>query len=360
MAQALLGAKYIKQLAGWAGKSPLANPLGGMDSAASLTGIRQYNHHPDWRREDFIRISSTHLHGKSSEKNRTVEGVSDRQFPIIVQWERPKHPKRALPGAEASGDLEAFPTLDPSRRLPEFEGCQALEEAMDKVQRVFSLEFATRRDLLKRVSHDYARKVQRHPHDFQSLEVFIAILTARIRHAQAFVAKELEEKNRRRGAISHVIKIMVDQRRVLLGVLRQRDYKKFEFLLETLNIAYKPRPIYFEKIEREVHMVRLTELWCSELKQHRLSTLKHEFKSQQPEFLRDKAKKLGWIKAQEEELGLQSSVSQDEIQQCLDEAKRIEDILARQTQEDRMQKLFVYEEEVPVATTSDIAELSSS
>lgn len=324
----------------------MANPL-------IIGGIREYNHHPDWRPEDFIKISSTHLHGKSSEKNVMVEGVSDRQFPVIVEWERPEHPKRALPGAEASGDLEAFPSLDLSRRLPEFENCPALENAMDQVQRVFSLEFASRRDLLQRVSHDYARKVQRHPHDFQSLEVFIAILTAKIRQAQAYVAKELEEKNLRRGAISHVIKIMVDQRRVLLGVLRQRDYKKFEFVLDTLNIAYKPRPTYFEKIERQVHMVRLTELWCAELKEHRLSSLRHEFKTQQPQFLRDKAQKLQWIKTQEEELGLESSVSQDEIQSCLDEAKRIEDLLARQNEGEINQKLFIYKEEAPLTNISD-------
>lgn len=60
-----------------------------------------------------------------------------------------------------------------------------------------------------------------------------------------------------------------------------------------------------------------------------------------------------WIKTQEEELGLESSVSQDEIQSCLDEAKRIEDLLARQNEGEINQKLFIYKEEAPLTNISD-------
>jgi len=38
------------------------------------------------------------------------------------------------------------------------------------------------------------------------------------------------------------LKITIDNRRTLLRYLRESDYKKFEWLLEKLNIAYKPRP----------------------------------------------------------------------------------------------------------------------
>ena len=39
------------------------------------------------------------------------------------------------------------------------------------------------------------------------------------------------------------MKFKVDSRRTLLTWLRASDYKKFEWLLEKLNIVYKPRPL---------------------------------------------------------------------------------------------------------------------
>ena len=70
----------------------------------------------------------------------------------------------------------------------------------------------------------------------------------------------------------------------------EKDVKKFEWLLEKLNIVYKPRPAFWERIERKKHMARLTDLWCQEYKDHLLSQLKSENLSKQPEFLREKAK----------------------------------------------------------------------
>ena len=43
----------------------------------------------------------------------------------------------------------------------------------------------------------------------------------------------------------HALKVHIDSRRLLLRYLRETDYKKFEWLLEKLNIAYKPRPLVF-------------------------------------------------------------------------------------------------------------------
>ena len=74
--------------------------------------------------------------------------------------------------------------------------------------------------------------------------------------------------------------------------LRQTDIKKFEWLLEKLNLVFKPRPFFWEQIERKKHMARLTDLWCEELQQHRLKELRTELQRKQPKYLREKAESL--------------------------------------------------------------------
>ncbi len=63
---------------------------------------------------------------------------------------------------------------------------------------------------------------------------------------------------------------MVERRRGLLTRLRQTDFKRFEWLLDELGLVFKPVPTYWERIERKKHLERLTELWCEEMKEHRL------------------------------------------------------------------------------------------
>jgi hypothetical protein len=48
-------------------------------------------------------------------------------------------------------------------------------------------------------------------------------------------------------------------RRSQLGYLRTQDYRHFEWLLEKLNIVYKPRPMIFERVIRRRH----TERWVN-------------------------------------------------------------------------------------------------
>ena len=48
-------------------------------------------------------------------------------------------------------------------------------------------------------------------------------------------------------------------RRAQLGYLRTQDYRHFEWLLEKLNIVYKPRPMIYERVIRRRH----TERWVN-------------------------------------------------------------------------------------------------
>ena len=87
----------------------------------------------------------------------------------------------------------------------------------------------------------------------------------------------------------------VTARRKALGRMRQNDYKKYEWLLEKLNLLYKPQPhdapdgvvvpreLVARKVKKEklktfdnkpslflqASIERLTDLWCDELRRHR-------------------------------------------------------------------------------------------
>ena len=70
----------------------------------------------------------------------------------------------------------------------------------------------------------------------------------------------------------------VTSRRKNIGRLREQDYKKYEWLLKKLNLLYKPMPhdtpegVLGEKenVARKASIEKLTDIWCSELRSHRL------------------------------------------------------------------------------------------
>ena len=133
----------------------------------------------------------------------------------------------------------------------------------------------------------------------------------------------------------------------MLSHLRERDYQKFEWLLENLNIVYKPRPMEnWELIERRKHQDRLTDLWCDELKTHRLHQYKHELQKKQPDFLRRKAKLMEEVLEEERKLGKSPSVSEAEIDELIKRADSIEEIVKL---EDVSKKEYLVFEEVVVS-----------
>ncbi len=144
---------------------------------------------------------------------------------------------------------------------------------------------------------DVVRSVQRHPLDFNSLEVSIAVLTVAIRNVQG-ISEAMSGSEQRKGSprwnkcLMHRIKHMIDHRRALMRYLRQRDHKKFEWLLEKLDLYFRERPNTWERVERKGHMRRLVDLWCEEHKQFKLDTVRESLEQEQPKYLREKAENL--------------------------------------------------------------------
>jgi len=89
-------------------------------------------------------------------------------------------------------------------------------------------------------------------------------------------------------------------------------------------------------------------LWCEELKQHRLSTLEDDLKRKQPAYLREKAETLKWMKKEQEELNLEVTVTDEEMQECLRKAEKIEAELAEKDDErsKKVDQYYIYKPEV--------------
>merc|ERR1712150_335088 len=114
------------------------------------------------------------------------------------------------------------------------------------------------------------------------------------------------------------------------------DHKKFEFMLEKLDLVYKPRPLVFERTDNRRKMgEKLSTLLYHEIKVHKMLTFRDELEKQQPEFLRKKAKVLAKIKEDEENFNLNKTVTQKEIAACLKEANNIENLLENDTRTKR-------------------------
>jgi len=281
----------------------------------------------------------------------TVEGVSNKQIPCPVPWREPQQVERFMPGEHGSGDLGNVQSLvdeshlEKSQPRLDYESSKELLKSPVEVKRVLSLEFGRNKDIVSKIRHELILKVQEHPLDVSSLPVNIARMTVEIRNHQAAIT-QLHERptgRKRNQARKHDLDVLISHRRKMLSYLRERDYQKFEWLLETLNIVYKPRPMEnWESIERRKHQDRLTDLWCDELRTHRLQTFKQTLEKRQPEFLRRKAKLLRELLDEEIKHGESPSVSESEIDEILKNADSIE---LNCTNSDSSEKeYFIYEE----------------
>jgi len=273
------------------------------------------------------------------------EGVSSKQVPIMVNWKKPQMIETC--NAVVSGDiggLEHFglSKMDLSKPPVELLNSKALENAPEEVKKILSLDYRRNRDVIFKLKHELVKSVQQHPRDTESLEVSIAALTVRIRNRQQVLVDLYPYKNQ---PLKHVLTHLVSSRKMLLSHLRATDYRKFEWLLEKLNILYKPPPSYpWETVARKASIERLTDIWCQELKENRLKGYRRKLEEEQPKFLKIKAEQLRYIMGEEKDLGIKPTVTEDEVSACISRAEEIEKRNAAEEQEE--EEYFVFEEEI--------------
>ena len=114
-------------------------------------------------------------------------------------------------------------------------------------------------------------------------------------------------------------------RRAQLGVLRTQDYIKYEWLLEKLNVVYKPRPFIYERIIRRRHTERLVHLLCDETRDYKMLMMKDRLEEDQPEFLKRKAETYQKIMAEEQKFGFKPTIQQSDIDEIHEEIKKVEE-----------------------------------
>lgn len=225
---------------------------------------------------------------------------------LKIKWVRPEKIPCIKP--EKSGDLKPLAPIDLHQYSLEYKGSKELENADEIVKKLFTLEYQPKYKATLVAMREMVEKVRRHPQDCGSMEVKIAKMTVLIRSMQ----KTMEEFPRNRR-MKVRLKEMIDRRKKFLKYLRTWDYKRFEWLLEKLDLVYKPPPNEFHWITRKESLQKLTDKYCEDLKNERLGAYRRELEAQQEDFLKDKIQKLQFIRKEQLDCGVHITIEQAEI-----------------------------------------------
>lgn len=182
--------------------------------------------------------------------------------------------------------------------------------ADEQIKKLFTIENNPRKRMFEVYRNEVIKQVQRHAQDFYSMESKIAFFTARIRSLQ-----EEYPKNRQNIKMKVYLKELIEKRRRFLRILRKHDYKRYEWLLEKLDIVYKPWPEKIFRVERKASFRKLTDLHCEEIKQQRLDEYRKHLESQQLDFLEKKLKNLKFIREEQLACKVKVTVTEDDIKQ---------------------------------------------
>lgn len=133
-------------------------------------------------------------------------------------------------------------------------------------------------------------------------------MTARIRAMQEYM-----EKFPRNSKEKVKLKELIDKRKRFLRLLRKWDYKRFEWLIEKLDILYKPYPDHFHWITRKNSLKKLCKTYCTGVRRERLDAYRKELEAKQVTFLEDKIKNLEFIRNEQLECKVPVTVSKESL-----------------------------------------------
>ncbi|XP_058831282.1 small ribosomal subunit protein uS15m [Topomyia yanbarensis] len=226
---------------------------------------------------------------------------------LKIKWVRPEKIPCYKP--EKSGDQQPIRAFDGSESLKDYRDLQELENADEAVKNLFTIRHNRRREMLENFKEEMVKRVQRHDLDYGSIEAKLGLMTAQIRSLQ----EVMEKFPRQSGAKVH-LKEMIDKRKKFLRYLRRWDYRRFEYILEKLDLVYKPAPAHFHWITRKDSLRKLTDIHCNEIKATRLQNYREVLESQQLDFLSKKLENLEFIRKEQLECKVPVTVSAEQIQ----------------------------------------------
>ncbi|XP_059194546.1 small ribosomal subunit protein uS15m [Centropristis striata] len=155
-----------------------------------------------------------------------------------------RHYARA-PRRKDKGIVSQLSDLPPTMLKMDYADVPLAQTTDDLVKRLLSLELASHSDKLKLKKEQLIAKVQRDKNDRSSVEVKVAVLTARIRNFQEHLQKHRKDKANKRWML-----MAIDRRKKLLKNLRLVNYESFEKLCEQLDITYTFPPEYYRRVTR--------------------------------------------------------------------------------------------------------------
>lgn len=133
-------------------------------------------------------------------------------------------------------------------------------------------------------------------------------MTGRIRYLQ-----ELVKNTNRNGQTIKNLKELIEKRKKYLSKIRTEDYKLYEWILEKLDLEYKPQPHTFIMIARKEGLRQLTRSHCEDIREARLKEYRADLEAQQLPFLEEKLKNLEFIRKEQLELGVEVTVKQADV-----------------------------------------------
>ncbi|VVC95878.1 28S ribosomal protein S15, mitochondrial [Leptidea sinapis] len=247
---------------------------------------------------------------------------------VNVKWVKPEYVPAYKP--QKSGDLENLPNISQSSIPEDYALSEHLKDAPETVKQLFSVAHLGKKEYNALVKKELMDRVRKHKYDDDTPETKIAKLTGHIRCLQ-----DTMEQFPRNIKTKVCVQELIDKRKKLLKFLRQYDYKKFEWLLEKLNIEYKAHPEDPHKLTRKESLRKLTEMHCDEIRNNKLADYRNLLESQQGPFLENKLKALKFIRNEQIELKLSITVTEQDISKV---EKQLDDWKIRNEQKQELKK----------------------
>lgn len=232
-----------------------------------------------------------------------------------IQWKRPVKVPSIRP--EKSGDLSGLPEVDLNVPPPLFSQSSEYQSASDTVKRVLSIKFRGKEEIRQAKIDSLTEKVKRHKLDTNSVEYKIAKWTAIIRNMQVHNSKFPSDKLARAD-----LKEIIEFRKKRMKLLRSLDYRRFEWLLETLDLLFKPAPSSHERVERKKSMRWLAAQYIEDVKEKKLNEYRGVLDSKKRSFLESKIATMKAIVEDEKSFGVAPSFTEEDINK-VEEALRL-------------------------------------
>lgn len=138
-------------------------------------------------------------------------------------------------------------------------------------------------------------------------------------------------------------RMIVDRSR-LIKKLRETDYKQYEWLLERLDLQYKPKPQKEDEImvARKEGLRQLTKAYCENVRNQKLDAYRNELETQQLPFIEQKIKNLEFIRNEQIELKVEITITKQQIEETRKQYEQLKVVHDSKTTEPTKKKWKVY------------------